>query len=159
MSYVKEKDGFLHLDKLVDDKSAAKITLMEAMKQDAPVGPTQTAKWKKTILKEIVEYSMNAATACNEQKWVFIDIDDKIILNELNLRGSAAFLSKANQALLVLYDNTTINKKFADHMQSGASFITNFMLIAHSKGIGSCWVCHLPRKRELKKDVWNSSSS
>ena len=67
------------------------------------------------------------------------------------MRGSAAFLKNVKQAFILMYDNNIDNQEYRDDIQSGAAFIGAFGLIAHSFGIGSCWVCHLPNKSELKR--------
>ncbi|HEX54606.1 MAG TPA: hypothetical protein ENF49_00540 [Candidatus Altiarchaeales archaeon] len=36
-------------------------------------------------------------------------------------------------------------------MQSAAAGIQNILLVAHSLGIGTCWVCHLPSKNEIRE--------
>ena len=103
------------------------------------------------LFEWLVDISCNAPSSCNEQKWKIIYLSDKEILNNLYQRGSAAFLTKVNQAFILLYNNRTDNIKYQDHIQSGASFITTFSLLAHSVGVGSCWVCHIPNKSEIRR--------
>ncbi|MDH5606163.1 MAG: nitroreductase family protein, partial [Anaerolineae bacterium] len=95
--------------------------------------------------------SMNAPTACNEQQWKAIYIDDHDILMDLYERGSASFLQHTKQAFLLCYNKESDNLEWDDHIQSGAAFITTFQLLAHSVGVGSCWVGHLPNKREIRR--------
>ena len=151
MTLIKTDKNYIYLENIHSEVNPEEISLIEAMKTRRTCRAYSDKKVELKTLKKILSISQNSASACNEQMWKFINIDDENILNELYLRGSAAFLKKAKQALLVLYDNSTINKKYADQMQSGASFISNFMLVAHVHGIGTCWVCHLPRKAELRK--------
>ena len=151
MNIVKKKDGFLFVGEIDGTNCHENITLVEAIKTRRTCRAYSSDKVNEETLSNILSLSMNAASACNEQKWNFINIEDKELLNELYLRGSGAFLTKTNQAVLILYDNSTVNKKYSDHMQSGASFISYFMLVAHSYGVGTCWVCHLPRKAELRR--------
>jgi len=80
-----------------------------------------------------------------------IYLDDRAIIDELYARGSAAFLKNVRQAFLLLYNRRTDNLKYQDHFQSAASFITVFSLLAHTVGVGSCWVCHLPNRGELRR--------
>lgn len=103
------------------------------------------------LFKQLVALASYAPSSCNEQKWKIVYIDDKAILEDLYLRGSAAFLTKVHQAFLVLYNNQTDNKKYQDHVQSAASWITTFSLLAHSVGVGTCWIAHLPRRREIRR--------
>lgn len=151
MKYIKTDEEFIHLNKIKSEVDPEKITFAEALTTRRTCRAYSDEKVEIDKLNKVINLSQNAASACNEQMWTFINIDDQKIHEELYLRGSAAFLNKTKQSLLVLYDNSTTNKKYADQMQSGASFITNFMLVAHTFGIGSCWICHLPKKNELRK--------
>ena len=103
------------------------------------------------LFERLVTLASYAPSSCNEQKWKIIYIDDKAILEDLYWRGSAAFLKKVDQAFLVLYNNQTDNTKYWDHVQSAASWITTFSLLAHSVGVGTCWIGHLPRRREIQR--------
>jgi len=103
------------------------------------------------VFEELIQISMNSPTACNEQKWRILYLDSPKVFEELYLRGSAAFVRKSKQAFIILYNNHTDNSEYKDHIQSAAAFINTFSLVAHSLGIGSCWVGHLPNKRELQR--------
>ncbi len=151
MKYIKTDQEFIYLDKIKDNVNPNEITFIEALETRRTCRAYAENKVDEEIINKIISLSQNASSACNEQMWKFINIDDQKIHEELYLRGSAAFINKAKQSLLVLYDNSTINKKYSDQMQSGASFITTFMLVAHTFGIGTCWICHLPKKNELRK--------
>ena len=103
------------------------------------------------VFEEMIRISMNSPTACNEQRWRVLYLDKPEIFNELYLRGSAAFVKKTKQAFIILYNNHTDNLEYKDHIQSAAAFINTFSLVSHSLGIGSCWVGHLPNKKELQR--------
>ncbi|KAA3646294.1 MAG: hypothetical protein DWQ07_08730 [Chloroflexi bacterium] len=121
------------------------------------VGTRRTARsYRKEKVDEetfewLILHSMHAPTACNEQQWKVIYIDDQEILNDLQARGSASFLNNVQQAFLLCYNKESDNLEWADHVQSGAAFITTFQLMAHSIGVGSCWLGHLPNKREVSR--------
>ena len=97
----------------------------------------------------IVHQAMHAPTACNEQQWKIILIESPSIIRDLYARGSASFLQDTKQCFLLCYNRQTDNLHWLDHVQSGAAFITLFQLVAHTIGIGSCWIGHLPNKSEL----------
>ena len=103
------------------------------------------------LFELIVNLAAHAPSACNEQRWKIIYIDDPSTLEDLYQRGSAAFLKRVKQAFLVLYNNRSDNLKYRDHVQSGAAFITTFSLLAHTVGIGSCWIGHIPNQREMRR--------
>ena len=103
------------------------------------------------IFSWIVKMSLNASSACNEQNWKIICINDRKIINELYYRGSASFLKKTNQCFFVCYNNESDNTEWVDDVQSGAAFISTFSLIAHTVGVGTCWIGHLPNRSEIKR--------
>lgn len=117
---------------------------------DAPVDD-ETFQW-------LVAACMNAPTACNEQQWKLILIDDPDLIEELYSRDSASFLRQVRQCFLLCYNRRTDNQEWRDHVQSGAAFITTFQLLAHSIGIGSCWIGHLPNRAEVRR-VFNIHSA
>jgi nitroreductase len=106
--------------------------------------PRETFDW-------LISNAMHAPTACNEQKWKVIYIDDPAKFAELSRRGSASFLKNVKQAMLLCYNRQSDNTHWGDHIQSGAALITTFQLLAHSIGIGSCWINHLPNKSEVRR--------
>ena len=110
---------------------------------DEPVDD-ETFQW-------LVAACMNAPTACNEQQWKLILIDDPAVIEEFYQRDSASFLRNAKQCFLLCYNGRSDNAEWRDHVQSGAAFITTFQLLAHSIGIGSCWVGHLPNRSEVRR--------
>mgnify|MGYP003999200725 CR=1 FL=1 len=57
----------------------------------------------------IVEASMNAPTACNEQQWKIILIDKPEIIQDVYERGSASFLGNAKQCFLICYNQQSDN--------------------------------------------------
>ncbi len=99
----------------------------------------------------LVGNAMHAPTACNEQQWKVIHIDDPAIIQDLIERGSASFLQNVKQCFLLCYNKESDNLEWQDHIQSGAAFITTFQLLAHSVGVGSCWIGHLPNKSEVRR--------
>ena len=102
-------------------------------------------------LNKIIEAGNYAPSYCNTQAWKFIIIKDKEIINKIVELDAAVYLKKAPVCVLVLYDKRSDNPEYKDYIQSAAACIQNMLLAAHSLGIGSCWTCHLPRKKELQK--------
>lgn len=144
-------DGtFLRLGHLVQEPNLD-VPLIDAVVTRRTVRSYREDPVPYDEFEKLIELSMHAPTSCNEQRWKVLYIDEPEILNELYLRGSAAFLKNKRQAFLLLYNNHIDNVEYRDDIQSGAAFITVFSLLAHSVGIGSCWICHLPNKRELKR--------
>ncbi len=108
-------------------------------------------KISREDIEKIVEASIHAPSACDIQGWKFIVIDNPELMKEIVNMGAASFIKNAPFGILVLYDNKTDNLEYMDHIQSAAAAIQNMLLAAYALGIGGCWVCHLPRKQELRK--------
>lgn len=106
---------------------------------------------KLDVVKELICAAQQAPSACNRQGARFIYIDDRDLILKIHERGGASFLKNVSQAILVIYDNRTDNTEYHDHFQSAAAAIENLILCAHSLNIGTCWICHLPPKRELRR--------
>jgi len=41
--------------------------------------------------------------------------------------------------------------EYMDHIQSASAAIQNILLAAAEREIGTCWVCHLPPKNQIRK--------
>lgn len=103
------------------------------------------------LIKKIIEAATWAPSACNIQGWRFIIVDDQKIKKEIVNQGGAPHIETAPVGILVVYDQRTKNVEYQDHIQSGAAAIQNLLLAATHFGLGSCWICQLPPKRNLRK--------
>jgi len=103
------------------------------------------------LIETLLRESTRAPSACNIRGWRFIVIHDPAQFRWLYENGSAAFIKDAPQAVLVCYDSRTENAAWNDNEQSAAAAITCFQLLAHEQGIGSCWICHLPPRAEVRR--------
>lgn len=110
---------------------------------DAPVD--------EAILKKIINAGRWAPSHCNTQGWKFIIVTDKKVQQKIVDNGGNAVISQAPAGILIIYEQTSENLEYQDWIQSGAAAIQNMLLTAHSLDIGACWICHLPRKRDLKR--------
>jgi len=102
-------------------------------------------------IKKIIEMATYAPSACNIQGWRFIIVNDPAKKQEIVDTGGSVNIIKAPIGILVLYDNRTKNIEYADDIQSASAAIQNMILAAHDLGLGACWVCHLPSKKQLRK--------
>ncbi|MDD5032968.1 MAG: nitroreductase family protein [Candidatus Pacebacteria bacterium] len=105
----------------------------------------------KEAVEKIIEAASFAPSACNEQGWHFIVIDDTQKKQQIIDMGGSANIKNSPLGILVLYDSRTKNSEYADNVQSAAAATQNMLLMAHDLGLGACWTCHLPPKRQLKK--------
>lgn len=102
-------------------------------------------------IKEMLDVARHAPSACNYQCWRFIIITDQKIKDEIFDNGGSIVVKNSPQSILFIYDNRTDNDEYKDYVQSTCAAIENFMLYAKSKGIGTCWINHLPKKKILQK--------
>ena len=116
-------------------KKPENISLLEAVLSRRTSRNYSSELVENKIVKDIIGYALHAPSACNEQRWFIKHITDQKIISELVLRGSASFLKNCNNCIIVCYDSRGDNHHWKDHIQSGASFITVFQLVAHVYGI------------------------
>ncbi|MBW2989710.1 nitroreductase family protein [Candidatus Woesearchaeota archaeon] len=102
-------------------------------------------------LRKIISAGTFAPSACNIQGWKFIVVDNQRLKERLVNKGTIEFIKFAPIGILVLYDNVSGNPDYEDYIQSASAAIQNMILTSHSLGIGSCWICHLPSKKSLRK--------
>ena len=102
-------------------------------------------------IRKIIEAATYAPSACNIQGWRFIVIFDQTKKQEIVDAGGASKIIKAPAGILVLYDNRTKNTEYHDDIQSASAAIQNILLAAQDQGLGACWTCHLPSKKQLRR--------
>src|SRR3989338_2346758 len=104
------------------------------------------------ILEKIITAGNFAPSHCNSQAWKFIVVDEETIKQELVKRGGSPIIKGAPYGILVLYNTAeSDNLEYQDWLQSASGAIQNMLLTIHNLGLGGCWICHLPRKKSLKK--------
>lgn len=127
------------------------MDIIEVIKKRRSVRHFKSDNVPEDLIKKIIEAAIWAPSACNMQAWRFIIIDDQKVKEEIFNQGGAAAIKTAPSGILVVYDNRTKNIEYQDHIQSAAAAIQNLLLAATYYGLGSCWICHLPSKRNLRK--------
>ena len=105
----------------------------------------------KDLIAKIIEIAVKAPSACNVQGWQFVVVNSEEIKQKLVDYGGSIIIKNAPVGILVIYDNRTKNTEYHDFIQSAAAGIENLLLAATYYGLGSCWLCHLPTKRQLRK--------
>ncbi|MDP3990740.1 MAG: nitroreductase family protein [Candidatus Nealsonbacteria bacterium] len=103
------------------------------------------------LIKKVIEIATFAPSSCNIQGWRFIVVNDQKIKEEIVNQGGAITIKTSPIGILIVYDKRTRNLEYQDHIQSGAAAIQNLLLAATHFGLGSCWICQLPPKRNLRK--------
>lgn len=107
-------------------------------------------KVKLSVARRIIDLARWAPTACDRQAFRFIIVTGEYRKKLVSIRA-ASFIEDAPMGILVLYSNRTENMEYSDHIQSASACIQNMLLLAHSMGLGACWVCHLPKKEQMRR--------
>lgn len=106
---------------------------------------------EKELIKKIIDAATKAPSACNVQGWYFVVIDSEEIKQKLIDSGGSIIIKNSPVGILMLYDNRTKNTEYQDHIQSAAAGIENLLLTATYYNLSSCWLCHLPTKKQTRK--------
>ncbi len=127
------------------------MELAEAIRQRRSIRRFRPEKIPVSLIREMLDLCRHAPSACNIQGWRFIIVTDEQLKQGIFDQGGSIVIRDAPQVVLFLYDKRTDNTEYKDYIQSAAAAIQNFLLIAYSKGIGTCWVNHLPRRKTLQR--------
>jgi nitroreductase len=127
------------------------MELDEAIKKRRSIRKYAEREIPEKTLYDIINAGMMAPTASNRRGWRFIIITEPAVKQALVDEGAAAFIKNAPASILVLYSKLTDNVEWLDHVVSASLAIQNMALYAHEHGVGSCIVCHLPTKEQVKK--------
>jgi nitroreductase len=101
-------------------------------------------------IEKCISSAMHAPSAGNQQPWHFIVIDDREILNFIpTIHPFAKMMEEASFAVLVCADLTL--EKYPNYWVLDCSAATqNFLLAAHSIGLGAVWLGVYPREERMK---------
>ena len=127
------------------------MEINEAIKNRRSIRKFSNQPIDDSLIKKIIEAGSWAPSHCDTQAWRFIVVKNNQLKEKIVLAGGAPTIKNASMGILVLYENISDNLEYQDYIQSSAAAIQNMLLTAHSLGLGSCWICHLPSKRTLRK--------
>lgn len=127
------------------------MELKEAIYKRRSVRKFRDEHISRELIEEIIRSASWAPSACNNQLWRFVVVDDSKLKQEIVEEGGAAFIKDSPVGIIILYDSYTDNSEYSDNIQSAAAAVQNMLLTATSLGIGSCWVCQLPGKATLRR--------
>lgn len=127
------------------------MDVITAIKTRRSVRIFENREVPRPLIESMIDLARYAPSACNVQGARFIVIDDPKVKQKIVEAGGAVNIQKAPAGILVLYDNQTRNFEYSDHIQSASAAIQNLILAAHHYGLGTCWICHLPSKRTLRR--------
>ena len=108
----------------------------------------QPQKVPKDIITDLLKAAMNAPTACNQQCWHFVVIENKEILKDLSsIHGGYHTLKNSPLAILVCGEpGTAILECFWEQDCAAAS--ENILIAAQSFDLGAVWLGVNPTAKE-----------
>lgn len=90
------------------------------------------------LLQRLFEAARWAPSACNQQPWLFVAVDDTNLLSNLIPYSTKKILW--GPAAIFCFTNNLEKRANFDNIQSTAAAIQNILLHAKSLGLGGCWV-------------------
>lgn len=91
------------------------------------------------VLKKLLISAMQAPSACNQQPWEFVVIDDHELLLKLSKTSKGAWmLENVQKAIAVVLIPTEKAPTMAP--QDCAAATQNILLEATNNGLGACWI-------------------
>lgn len=127
------------------------MDILNAIKQRRSVRTFSNKRVDCAVVEKIIELATWAPSNCNIQGWKFIIVDDDRVKQDMVDMGGATIIKNAPIGILVLYNNQSDNIEYMDYVQSASAAIQNMLLAAYSFGLATCWICHLPTKKDLKR--------
>ena len=99
-------------------------------------------KVDRSLIEQVLEAGRWAPSACNNQGWHFLVIDDdkerKKVFQNVRNENKLKVLAGGTVLIYVLYDSRLNPEKHAN-IQSASAAIQNMLLMAHTLGLGACW--------------------
>ncbi len=126
------------------------MDIIEIIKQRRSIRSFERKQISDKDMHTILECAMCAPSARNQQKWRFIVVDKKEILQELSQNiPSGKMCKEADKVILVCYeiDDETSELYW---QQDGSAAIQNILLSSAALGIGSVWVAIHPREQKIE---------
>ncbi len=103
---------------------------------------------RETILK-IIDSAQQAPSACNQQLWRFIVVENDSLKKELVHKAGGINLFLSSSAIIfVLYKHNNVTDELAN-VQSASASIQNMLLAAHALGLGATWINYIGDRRKI----------
>lgn len=109
---------------------------IKVLKERRSVRQYEAKPIPKEILEDIIDCARLAATARNDQPWVFVVVTNEEGKKELaKLATHGKFIAEAAACVAVFCEKESTYK-----VEDGSAATENILLAAKAYGIGSCWV-------------------
>ncbi len=97
------------------------------------------------VIDTLLVSAMQAPSACNQQPWEFIVIDDLDTLEKLSTISKGAWMLKdVTKAIAVIMTDTTSSPSM--RAQDCAAATQNILLEATNQNLGACWIGIHPKE-------------
>ncbi|MEW6295731.1 MAG: nitroreductase family protein [Candidatus Diapherotrites archaeon] len=127
------------------------MDVIEAIKRRRSIRKFINKKIPRKKIFRLIELAQWAPSACNQQGWKFIVLNEKKIKEKIVEKAkSSPLILKAPTTILIIYEKNIATEENADLMSASAA-IQNLLLAAENEGISSVWVSHVGKEEILKK--------
>ena len=102
-------------------------------------------------IKELFSIASFAPSSCNLQAWHFIVVDDENLQKRVVTKGKVNRQVLSVPTFVVATYNKNVTREHYANYQSLAAAIQNFLLLAHTEGLGTLWVCNYRNEKGIRE--------
>lgn len=123
---------------------------------EAILSRRSTRKYKKKavpkkLIDELLNAAMHAPSACNEQPWHFVIINNREVLNEVpKYHPHSYMIREAPVAIVVCVDLNLTKEDKVWWVQDCSAATENILIAAQAKGLGAVWLGVYPKDDRVK---------
>jgi len=105
----------------------------------------------KKLIDELLNAAMHAPSACNEQPWHFVIINNREVLNEVpKYHPHSYMIREAPVAIVVCVDLNLAEEDKVWWVQDCSAAAENILIAAQAKGLGAVWLGVYPKDDRVK---------
>ncbi|MDY7035037.1 MAG: nitroreductase family protein [Thermodesulfobacteriota bacterium] len=126
-------------------------TLKEIIEGRRSIRRYRPEKAPREKIVELFSIAAFAPSSCNLQAWHFILVDDEGLKKKIVQKGKVNRQVLNAPSFIVATYNRNVTREHYANYQSLAAAIQNFLLLAHSEGLGTLWVCNFKDERGIRE--------
>jgi nitroreductase len=105
----------------------------------------------KKLIDELLNAAMHAPSACNEQPWHFVIINNREVLDQVPKYHRHSYaLREAPVAIVVCVDLNLAEEDRVWWVQDCSAAAENILIAAQAKGLGAVWLGVYPKDDRVK---------